>query len=698
MPYGVFVTGTSTDVGKSIVMATLQRAFVTRDICVVPVKAVQTGVAQCAHNTPEKNAGDATIYRDALQSLPCTTKARAMRPQTLCQFSLPASPHYAAAQEGERLTVREIVNRIHILADQHPTMPLLIEGAGGLLVPLNESEYVIDIARALHMPLIIVVNNALGALNHALLTVEAAQRRDLQICAIVMNDRSGDKNNTDTGIAEDNIHFLKGKFPHILVCTLPYFHGIDAQWHEVAHALGEVADACKKLWQHSNQAVKHNDALLAWDKEHLWHPYTSATQALPVYPVARAQGKYIELHNGIRLLDGMASWWCAIHGYSHPRLVAAAQEQAARLSHVMFGGLTHEPAVRAAQKLLALMTPLHEQTQCLAHGSMSLSRVFWADSGSVAVEVALKMAVQYQHARQHTRRRTRILTPRGGYYGDTQGAMSVCDPITGMHTLFANTLPQQCFIEKPSCAFHGTCTQEHLAPLEKAFAEYGQDLAACIIEPIVQGAGGMHFYHPHYLQRMRELCTQYEVLLICDEIATGFGRTGKMFASQWAQIVPDICCVGKALTGGFMNLAATVCTEHVAQGICAHDNVFMHGPTFMANPLACAVASTSMDILTDSPWCDRVARIEKALWRGLAPCAKHEDVHDVRVLGAIGVIETKRPVNMAKIQNFFVRHGVWIRPFGTLLYVMPPYIFEDEDIDSLTSVLTHALQTRTFLS
>ena len=419
---------------------------------------------------------------------------------------------------------------------------------------------------------------------------------------------------------------------------------------------------------------------LDFDRHHIWHPYTSLTTPLPVYPVVRAHEVYFELEDGRRLIDGMSSWWAAIHGYNHPVLNAAVTSQLDRMSHVMFGGITHEPAVTLAQQLVALTPAL-------------LQKLFFCDSGSVAVEVAIKMAIQYWAALGKWYKQ-RLLTVYSGYHGDTFAAMSVCDPITGMHSLFKGVLQQQYFAEAPACRFHESCSDDDMSDILMKLERHHANIAAVIIEPVVQGAGGMRFYSPHYLTRLRELCDNYNVLLIFDEIATGFGRTGKMFALEHAPVVPDILCVGKALTGGYMTLAATMTTDSVAATICSGDpGLFMHGPTFMANPLACAVASASINLLKSYDWQASVQRIGAGLRQGLEPCRSFSNVADVRVLGAIGVVELRTPVPMAVVQKQFVDAGVWVRPFGSLVYLMPPFIISDEDLSLLTSAVCDVVQT-----
>ena len=418
----------------------------------------------------------------------------------------------------------------------------------------------------------------------------------------------------------------------------------------------------------------HWQTLIEFDKQHIWHPYTSLSHPSPVFAIESASGVRLKLADGTELIDGMSSWWAAIHGYNHPVLNTAIEHQLKSMSHVMFGGLTHQPAIDLAKKLIDI-----------THAD--LQHVFFADSGSVSVEVAIKMAIQYW-ASQNRPEKQRLLTIKNGYHGDTFGAMAVCDPDNGMHHLFNNLLAKHLFAQSPDCSNNEHADKAAIKEFEGLLKDNVSSIAAVILEPLVQGAGGMRFYSTAYLKKIRELCDEYNVLLILDEIATGFGRTGTLFAYEQADIAPDILCVGKALTGGYLSLAATLCSSKVANGIGDGEYpTLMHGPTFMANPLACAVANASLDLLLNSPWQKAVTRIEQQLSSELEACRSLSAVKDVRVKGAIGVIELHKPVDIHWMQPRFVELGVWVRPFSNLVYVMPPYIIEESDLTCVTAAM-----------
>lgn len=417
--------------------------------------------------------------------------------------------------------------------------------------------------------------------------------------------------------------------------------------------------------------------LLKFDKNHIWHPYSSMKNPSPMQLVKSANGVLIELDDGKQLIDGMSSWWSAIHGYNVTELNEEITNQLTKMSHVMFGGLTHEPAINLAKTLVDIT-------------DKSLEFVFLSDSGSVSVEVAIKMALQY-HNSLGSVKKTKLLSLKKGYHGDTFGAMSVCDPVTGMHSIFKDVLHKNFFTESPQCKFNDKWEEKYISDLKNVVNKNHKEIAAIILEPIVQGAGGMHIYSPEYLKQVKVICNEHNILLIFDEVATGFGRTGKMFAHEHAGVVPDILCVGKAITGGYMSLAATITNQKVVNGVESNTNVLMHGPTFMGNPLACSVANASLKLLLESPWQTRVQNIQTLLEKNLSSCEELEIVKEVRVLGAIGVVELNVDVDLTWMTKEFIKEGVWIRPFLNLVYIMPPFIIKDSELIHLTSAIYNVI-------
>ena len=670
---GLFITGTDTDVGKTSVTVALLKQLLLHGKNVRAVKPVQTG---CLREENGLVAPDVSEY--------LLTGAQA---SVLKCFEPACSPDLAAQISGEVLSVDSLMRDFKAASFQNDV--LLVEGAGGLYVPLNSTETMLDFMRALDFPVLLVVGNKLGCLNHAALSLEALLNRGIKVVGMVLN-RVRPVESLDPGAGDDienQKRFLKNNARALheygrrkgvpLLAEIDYSDG------------GRINENCledvvKTLFLDQKQKI---DDYLQFDREHLWHPYTSATDPLPVQMVRSAHGRTLKLMDGKELIDGTSSWWCTMHGYSHPRLIEAVQHQVGQLSHVMFGGLTHEPAIRLGQKLLALVPK-------------NLKHIFYADSGSVAVEVALKMAVQYWAA-LGLKGKKYFLTPRGGYHGDTQGAMQICDPIDGMHSLFKEVLHEQIFAPRPDSPFNEEFKPESLEPIEKILSERSNEIAALVIEPIVQGAGGMWFYHPLYLKGLRELCDRYNVLLVLDEIATGFGRTGQLFACNWAEIEPDVMCIGKGLTGGMMTLSATLTTEKVAGTISDKSSetggAFMHGPTFMANPLACSVACASLDLFNEMHWQEKVLHIESCLKRYLSEVKNLSHVVDVRVLCAIGVVQLDCPVNTRRLTEYFVQKGVWVRPFASLIYLMPAYTVTDEELKALCDALVSSVKEQIFL-
>ena len=638
----------------------------------------------------------------------------ASRATTIFGWSDPVSPHVAAAREDrpvcDELLLHAIREELGSFAEAGGRLAI-VETAGGVASPAPSGTLQCDALHPLGLPVLLVGDGRLGGISATICAAESLVARGFSVAAVaLLCSDGGGLGNADTLRS----HFALRGTPTI---ALPAPCAADGGGEPTADELRDWVDGSRELLDRlldtlmeAPQAADYDRAgsivhpgarqsrpyaqtgsssdgdlasgdqsarLLEDDMRLLWHPYTSTTRPLPCVPVRAASGVHLHLHDGTRLIDGMSSWWAAVHGYAVPEIDRAAVAQLGRMSHVMFGGITHEGAVGLGRRLVDITPP-------------PLQRVFLCDSGSVAIEVAIKMALQYWRARG-IEGRDRLLTVRGGYHGDTFGAMAVCDPDNGMHAqMFSGVLPRHVFASRPAPAFGAPCTDADIAELEGLLDAHTGEIAAVILEPIVQGAGGMRFYSAEYLKRVRSLCDARGALLILDCIATGFGRTGKLFACEHAGISPDIMCVGKALTGGYMTMGATLATQAVADG--ASGGVespqpipLMHGPTFMANPLACAVACASIDLLLSTPWQERVEAIESQLRSQLAPCAESSAVADVRVLGAIGVVEMKESIDVASTQSLLARHGVWLRPFGKLLYTMPPFVVSEDELGQITS-------------
>ncbi len=744
------VLGTDTDAGKTVAAAALGLCAWRTGLAVAVLKPVQTGCI------PTSDGGcaapDLGAYFDACPDIEAGC---------LVRLEPACSPHLALRLAGRELRAADLAAGVRNWIERSKADVVIIEGAGGVLTPLNESESILDALRHIDCEVVLVAANRLGALNHALLSVEAVKSRGMRLAGFVLanplpepsgedyglcgrgradegpgadygtgRERGADAKDDDAAragfraddsadgepgagmmdeaalaarIAADNKTALAGMAGLPCIAELAHEPGIKspvrgvrrAAWSRLAFSFDGFIRAMAEDTVPRGPgagAGGQPDGLAApggnipscssraeFDRMHVWHPYSPAVPSLPAYEADRTGGCRIVLRGGESLVDGMSSWWCAVHGYNHPRLISALAGQAARMPHVMFGGLTHEPAAELARKLLEM-----------APGRME--HCFFADSGSVSVEVALKMAVQYQRAVGRPGKE-KILAVRGGYHGDTFGAMSVCDPENGMHSLFTGVLARQIFAPRPECRFDSPYDPAPAMALEEIFEQNASSIAAMIIEPVVQGAGGMWMYHPEYLKRAASLCREHGCLLILDEVATGFGRTGRLFAAEWAGVSPDIACVGKALTGGVMTLAAAMCTAEVALGISAEGGALMHGPTFMANPLACAVANASLDIIREGGWRGQVTAIEEKLKADLLPCRDLPGVADVRALGAIGVVEMRSPVNVRRLQEYLIkRHSVWLRPFGRLIYIMPPYVISGGELGSLTAAIRGALE------
>ncbi|QKF64392.1 adenosylmethionine--8-amino-7-oxononanoate transaminase [Campylobacter corcagiensis] len=639
----LFITGTDTDVGKTFITASLLKAYLDLGKDAVAIKPVQSG---CENS----DALDTKVYKSVNPNNNFSP---------LYALNLATSPHLAAKADGVEIELEKCVNYCNEFLSNHKEV--LVEGAGGLFVPLNDNQTMIDLIKRLDLPTVLVASNKLGAINHTILSLKTLKNYGIKTPLLVLN-LSDEKSE----ISRSNIEYLRLNFKGEIV---------------VINSGESIDSASKKLLNFVKNFKPNTQKIdLEFDKNHLFHPYTSSISPLKSYGVKSANGSYIEVE-GKTLLDGMCSWWCAYGGYNIPSINSSIIKQINSLSHIMFGGFTHAPAINLGKKLLEILPK-------------GMDKIFYCDSGSVSVEVALKMAIQYQQNKDPNK--NKILTILGGYHGDTFGAMGVCDPTTGMHSMFGGILSKQIFAPKPKCKFGEIFDEKTLKPYEEIISKNSDKIAAIIVEPLVQGAGGMWFYHENYLKFLRKKCDEIGALLIFDEVATGFGRLGEYFASSVAGVTPDIMCIGKALTAGYMSFAATICTKDVADTICQNKRVFMHGPTFMANPLACSVALASIEYLQSINFKNRVKDIEKELKFELEKCKKLPEVVDVRVFGAIGVVEIDSEVNVEKIQEFFVENGVWIRPFGKNIYTMPQFNVTKDELKKLCDAIYESIKTRSY--
>lgn len=638
-----FITATDTDVGKTFVTTSLLKALIDNGKKACAIKPIETGFT----NFKKSDTGK-YFEITGKEILPFYT------------FSFPGSPHMCSKLENKKIDTKKIVCLCKKYIDSNEIT--LIEGAGGIMVPINHKFNFANLVKNLDIAVILVAPNRLGGLNNLLLNINFLLSQNIKIAAIILNNHNqNDKNHTS------NLQFIQKQYKFKII-TIPNCKNIDC-------CAPYFLEFINSIFQNKrSKNIERN--ILEFDKKHLFHPYTSATNPLKTIRIVHAKGKYIFTEKQ-KLLEAMGSWWCTNLGYNRDDLKRAAISQINNFSHVMFGGITHDNAVNLGKKLLKIMP--------------EFDYIFYSDSGSVSVEVAIKMALQYQQKKDPNK--VKIMTALGGYHGDTFGAMSICDPINGMHSKFFKTLPKQIFFKKPDCGFYCDFKEEYLQDFKLKFQQHKDEIAAIIIEPIVQGAGGMNFYHKEYLNYIQDICNKEDVVLIFDEIATGFGRTGELFAYNYTK-APDIICIGKGLSGGFMSFAATLTNKKIAHTISRDNDVFMHGPTFMANPLACAVALENINTLLKYNWKKQVNNIQNWLNNYLKPCLKLDVVRDVRVIGAIGVVELKYEVNMQNITSFFIKNGVWLRPFGKLIYTMPHFNFNQNDIKKISQVIFDAINCK----
>ena len=651
-----FVSGSGTGVGKTVATGLMARHLARCGEDAITVKMVQTGDAGFSEDIDEHRrlSGTGRFPED---------EAGLTAPQI---FAFPASPLLAAGIDGKKVDFGAIDRAVAACAAAHGTV--LVEGAGGLAVPLDENTLAVDFAAARNWPLILVVDGRLGAINHSLLSLEAVKARGMELAGVVHCEApAGTDPRIDADAERAVRRALDADFPGTPLVRVPRFD-----------TAAEIPDIdFSAIFAEKRRAIpeRREREILERDKAKIWHPYASLRNAPPVFAAVRGHGAEVELADGTRLVDAVASWWAVAHGHDHPAITEAIKRQAGALSHVMFGGFTHEPAAQLARRLSEI-------------APAGLDNVFFADSGSIAVEVASKMAVQYQHALGKPGR-CKLLALKGGYHGDTACAMALSDP-DGMHTLFRGIMPKHFFADNPSVPFGGEWDASSISSLERALEEHEGEIAAVICEPVFQAANAMWFYHPQTLREMRRLCDEHGALLVYDEIAAGLWRTGRRWAHEHAGpgAAPDIMCTGKALTGGAMTLAAVLATDRVADTISGgRPSAFMHGPTFMANPVACAAACASLDLFAASDYGEKAKRIGRIFEEGLKPLAGAENVAGVRALGAVGVVELVAPPKPEDVRRVILETGVWLRPFANFVYSIPPFVATDGQLSRICEAI-----------
>ncbi len=644
-----FVSGIDTGVGKTVVTGLLARWLLRQGCRVITVKMVQTG--------NDGYSEDLDAHRILMGRVSFPEDQEGLTAPQIFRF--PASPLLAAALEHTTLDLERIADCVKTLASRYDIV--LVEGAGGLGVPLNEQVLAMDFAAEQGWPLILVTSGKLGSINHTVLSIEAAQSRGMTLAGIVYNWNP----EVDSTIDEDTPKYIRKYLTlHHLNVPLAF-----------VPCVSDLENPPETDFSAIFSAPNEDDVprLAALDRRHLWHPYASIGNPPPVQFAEKSHGTRIRLDDGTELLDAVSSWWCTAHGHSHPAIMEAIRRQSQQMSHVMFGGFTHRPATLLVDRLLQLLPA-------------GLDAVFLADSGSISVECAVKMAVQYHYAAGNPKR-CKMVALKGAYHGDTAGAMALSDP-DGMHLLFQGIMPRHFFAEQPATPFHGTWDDADFASMERILAEHEDEIAGVIVEPVFQGGNAMWLYHPEYLRRLRAACDRHGALMVFDEVATGLGRTGRLFAMEHADVIPDILCIGKTLTGGSMTLAATIASRRVADVISSRGSgAFMHGPTYMGNPLVCAAAKASLDLLDQYDWKGNLAAIENGFREGLDAFRQHPNVRDVRILGGIGILELEHMPTVAQTTVNCRETGVWLRPFGNWVYSMPPFITTPGEIEQITHAM-----------